>query len=199
MAFADTAIRAVMQGDNPVKVTLEDACEVGDLLAYGPVGMVLADASDGALPAALVAGEKGVAGEIITAYHAAVIKGPTGMIPGNSIYLSDTAGDYAGSAGSTTQVVGKANSATELFVCPFPGKGTKIALIAGGAAGDHTVTGIAVGDELIFVAHISTAAAIATMADLTSEFTISAANTINNAAGTETASDQLLVFYNDLT
>lgn len=118
MAFADTAIRAVVQGNNPIKVTLEDACEVGDLLSYGSTGWVLADASDDTLPATLVAGEKGVAGEIITAFQSAVVEGPTGMTPGNSIYLSDTAGNYSDSTGSTTQVVGKANSATQLFVNP---------------------------------------------------------------------------------
>lgn len=73
--------------------------------------------------------------------------------------------------------------------------GMNSAIIAGGAAGAHTVTGILTGDRLVKVYHISTAAAIATMADLTSEFTISAANTINNATGTDTTNDQLLVFY----
>lgn len=70
----------------------------------------------------------------------------------------------------------------------------KAALIAGGAAGDHTVTGIAVADNLIMVLHYTTGAALA---DLTSEFTISAANTINNDGGTATTSDQLLVLYQD--
>ncbi len=71
--------------------------------------------------------------------------------------------------------------------------------LAGGAAGAHTVTGIAIGDRLIAVQHWSTAAAIATVADLTSEFSITAANTIDNTAGTATTSDQLIVIYEDLT
>lgn len=71
----------------------------------------------------------------------------------------------------------------------------KAALIAGGAAGNHTVTGIATADNLVMVLH-NTAG---TLANLTSEFTISAANTINNAAGTDTTSDQLLVIYQDNT
>jgi hypothetical protein len=74
-----------------------------------------------------------------------------------------------------------------------------VTLVAGGAAGNHTVTGIATGDELVFVGHLSTAAAIATLADLTSEFTVSAADTINNAAGTDTTNDQLMVIWLDLT
>ncbi len=74
----------------------------------------------------------------------------------------------------------------------------KVSLIDGAAAGDHTVAGMAVGDELVKVLHISTKAAIATMADLTSEFTI-AAGKITNVAGTDTSDDQLLVFWLDLT
>lgn len=77
-------------------------------------------------------------------------------------------------------------------------KGTAI---AGGAAGAHTVTGIATGDELVLVARLDldgTAANI-DLDDLTSEFTISAADTINNAAGTDTTGDKLLVLYLDLT
>lgn len=80
----------------------------------------------------------------------------------------------------------------------FAGGIFKSALIDGGAAGDHTVTGIAVGDALVIVLHISTKASIATMADLTSEFTV-AAGKITNATGTDTSNDQLLLFYEDLT
>lgn len=74
----------------------------------------------------------------------------------------------------------------------------KVKLIDGGAAGDHAVTGMALGDELVSVIHISTKAAIATMADLTSEFTV-AAGKVTNAAGTDTTDDQLMVIYLDLS
>jgi len=74
----------------------------------------------------------------------------------------------------------------------------KIDLLAGAAAGDHVIAAIAVGDELVKVLHISTAASVATIADLTSEFTV-AAGKITNALGTDTSDDQLLVFWNDLT
>ena len=70
----------------------------------------------------------------------------------------------------------------------------KTALIAGGAAGDFTVTGITTADTLIMVLHYTTGAALA---DLTSEFSITATNTINNAGGTATTSDQLVVIYQD--
>lgn len=71
----------------------------------------------------------------------------------------------------------------------------KVTLVAGGSAGNITVTGIAVGDEIVSVIH-NTAG---TLADLTDEFSITAANTINNAGGTATTSDQLLVIWADLT
>lgn len=73
-------------------------------------------------------------------------------------------------------------------------------LISGGLAGNHTVTGIAPGDSLISVLQfdISTGDVI-DIADLTSEFTITAENTINNNNGTDTTGDKLYVLYQDLT
>jgi hypothetical protein len=62
-------------------------------------------------------------------------------------------------------------------------------VITGGAAGDHTVTGIKVTDKLVAVLDISGPE------DLTSEFTITADDTINNTGGTATTSDTLLVTY----
>lgn len=72
-------------------------------------------------------------------------------------------------------------------------------VIAGGAAGDHTVTGIALGDEIVAVLEFATAASIATLTDRTAEFTITAADTINNTGGTATTSDSLLVIWVDRT
>lgn len=71
----------------------------------------------------------------------------------------------------------------------------EVGLVAGGAAGDHTLTGISIGDRIVWVGHLSTAAAIATLADITAEFSVTAADTINNAAGTDTTNDQLMVIY----
>lgn len=65
----------------------------------------------------------------------------------------------------------------------------KQALVAGAAAGDVTVTGIKAGDELVSVLH-NTAG---TLADLTSEFSVTADDTINNDGGTATTGDQLWV------
>lgn len=96
-------------------------------------------------------------------------------------------------------------------------------VIAGGAAGNHTVTGVEVGDALRAVLKLDvTAAGVAlegadlaatqanhavaakhtktwSVADLTSEFSITAANTINNAGGTDTTGAVLVVVYEDLT
>lgn len=71
--------------------------------------------------------------------------------------------------------------------------GLKITPIAGGSAGNHTVTGIKVTDKLISVLHWTPTTLVPT--DLTSEFSITAANTINNTGGTDTSADYLVVYY----
>lgn len=74
----------------------------------------------------------------------------------------------------------------------------RTAVVDGAAAGNVTVTGIATLDELISVIHCTAGATEdGTFADLTSEFTISAADTINNAAGTSTSGNKLIVIYRD--
>lgn len=76
----------------------------------------------------------------------------------------------------------------------------KMAVVAGGAAGNITVTGIATADTLVGVLRMVGAGTDVTDAtDLTSEFTITAANTINNAGGTATTGSKLVVFYQDNT
>jgi len=78
------------------------------------------------------------------------------------------------------------------------GTGTvKATLIAGGAAGDHTVTGITTDDSLVAVLQIDATDASETYANLTAEFSITAANTINNTGGTNTTGSGLLVVYED--
>jgi hypothetical protein len=64
------------------------------------------------------------------------------------------------------------------------------AVVAGAAAGDLTVAGIKVGDTLISVQRIDAAGA-----NLVDEFTITAADTINNAGGTSTATQTVLVMW----
>jgi len=72
--------------------------------------------------------------------------------------------------------------------------GLRITPIAGDTAGDHTVTGIRVGDKLCSVLHFTPAAGFV---DLSAEFTITDADTVNNTGGTDTSSDELVVFYWD--
>lgn len=67
------------------------------------------------------------------------------------------------------------------------------ALVAGGAAGNLTVSGIKTANRLIFVGKIVDAGQA--FSDLTSEFTITAANTINNTGGTSTASSHVVVVW----
>ena len=69
----------------------------------------------------------------------------------------------------------------------------KFRLVAGAAAGNVTVTGIKARDTLLFVAPLD-----ASIGDQTSEFTITADNTINNTGGTSTATKVLLVAWNPL-
>lgn len=86
----------------------------------------------------------------------------------------------------------------------------KFDVIAGGAAGAHTVTGISpgsggdqpsnLGDALIAVLQLVGAGTDVTdIADLTSEFSISADDEIDNAGGTATTGDKLVVVWIDMT
>ena len=71
--------------------------------------------------------------------------------------------------------------------------GTNVKLIAGGAAGDHTVTGILASDRLAAVYEQDGTSGL--LADLTSEFSLSSGDTISNTGGTDTTGDKLLVVY----
>jgi hypothetical protein len=80
----------------------------------------------------------------------------------------------------------------------------KVTAIPEGAAGNHTVTGITTDDVLLAViGHKITLSegtpntqAVAAV-NLTSEFTITATNTINNSAGTALTDTFCLVFWLD--
>lgn len=67
--------------------------------------------------------------------------------------------------------------------------------VAGTTAGDVTVTGVALTDNLLAVLELirDATAANVNIADLTSEFTITATNKINNTAGTDTTGNSLWV------
>lgn len=61
-------------------------------------------------------------------------------------------------------------------------------LVTGAAAGNLTVTGIKAGDRLLVVQDMTVAGA-----NLASEFTVTADNTINNTGGTSTATHLTLI------
>lgn len=67
-------------------------------------------------------------------------------------------------------------------------RNTRYRFVAGGAAGNITVTGIKTTDKLLDVR-----ATDGTLQDISGEFSITAANTINNTGGTSTATKVLLV------
>lgn len=73
----------------------------------------------------------------------------------------------------------------------------KTAVIAGGSAGALTVTGLGASDRLVSVTRMNrdATAANVTLDSLTSEFSITAANTIDNTGGTATTGDALLVVW----
>lgn len=71
-------------------------------------------------------------------------------------------------------------------------------IVTGGSAGDLTLTGVATGDTLIGVIEIDGAGSDVTdVVDLTSEFSITGADTINNTGGTDTTGSKLLVTWFD--
>lgn len=79
---------------------------------------------------------------------------------------------------------------------PF-GFGKVEVYVTGAVAGDVTVTGISKGDLLTSVKRFSSAGALEAV--VTSEFSITAANTINNTGGTSSATKKLLIEYIDMT
>lgn len=76
------------------------------------------------------------------------------------------------------------------------GERLQMKVVAGGAAGNITVTGVSTDDRLVSVIQQDGAKALI---DLTGEFTITAANTINNTGGTNTTGHVLVVTYADRT
>lgn len=120
MAFADTAVRTLLEAINPGKVVLAAACEDGDLLGYS-AGWKLADGNAG-IVAEMIAMEQGIIGQEISACPAAVITGFIDGTAGAAVYLSDTAGSYAASASATSgQQVGEMLDATTATINLGPG------------------------------------------------------------------------------
>ena len=121
---------------------------------------------------------------------------------GAASIFQDLAGNWRGvisavaAGGGITQITGAVRAG--------PGSGSQAAtiaptafghaVVAGAAAGNITVTGIAATSSLINVIQfVGGGTAVTSVVDLTSQFTVSAANTINNTGGTDTTASQLLV------
>lgn len=87
----------------------------------------------------------------------------------------------------------------------FSGLNIKVTAIPEGAAGNHTVTGITTNDVLLAVIGHKLALGEAapntitvTAVNLTSEFTITAADTINNGGGTSLADTMAFAIWLDV-
>lgn len=76
---------------------------------------------------------------------------------------------------------------------------SKVTIADGTAsATDVTVSGMAVGDELVSVLALTTKAAITSLADRTSEYAVGAGKLVKDA-GTNETSNQIIIVWNDLT
>lgn len=84
---------------------------------------------------------------------------------------------------------------TEHRMTHFTGVPFAVSLVDGGAAGDITVSGIEAQDSLVAVYSLASATDVLSTADLTSEFSITADDTINNTGGTSSADGALLVIW----
>ncbi|MCP4307309.1 MAG: hypothetical protein GY788_21055 [bacterium] len=125
------------------------------------------------------------------------MEGIVGLMPGlrdlvaasqQQVYMTPFNG---GAAGNHT-VTGIAKSDVLLAVLMMTRR--RVSSIAGGAAGDHTLTGITAADRLEGVHDIDTTSGV--LVDLTAEFSIDSADTINNDGGT--ASTRLVIYWDDL-
>ena len=87
-------------------------------------------------------------------------------------------------------------AANEGKITRFPGGIAQYTLAAvGAAAGDVTCAGIALTDTLLLVEAVTfdTSGYCTAVADLTAEFSITAADTVNNTGGTSTANQMVLI------
>lgn len=76
---------------------------------------------------------------------------------------------------------------------------SKISFADGTASAiDVAIPGMAAGDELVCVTSFATKAAIASVADRTSEYVVGAGELVK-AAGTDETGNQLIIYWNDLT
>ncbi len=114
-----------------------------------------------------------------------------------------TAAVAAATSFATATQGGKADTALQPIVAGSgigAGGFAKHAVVAGGSAGDFTVTGIKTGDELDEVLYfVGAGTAVTDISDLTAEYSITGTNTINNTGGTASTGGKLVVRWTKLT
>ena len=125
MAFADPATgRKIIdsgRGTEPGRVTLAEACKVGDVLGYSS-GWKRALATTGSvIQGRVVALRGGASGDVIPVSANPVVGGYTGATPGNYVYVAEGTdnGKITETAPTTTGdcnvIIGVALSATEVL------------------------------------------------------------------------------------
>ena len=82
-----------------------------------------------------------------------------------------------------------------MAITNFSDVNLKVVAVSGGSAGDITVSGITTADALVAVIDVDVDTSTGGLTDLTSEFSITADDTINNGGGT--ATNNLIVVYFD--
>ena len=125
---------------------------------------------------------------VVTAMATAAMTGGAGTfgITAGGLLVDTTDGEVWRNSGTLVAPVWTKN------VAPT----TNFMLIAGAAAGNVAATGIKTTDTLVSVLRMIAAGTTMTgITDLTSQFTIPSADTINNTSGTNTTGDKLLVIY----
>ena len=117
----------MLRGSNPIRRRAGGAGNVGDLVVIDANGNVVQ--GNGAvagtaktlgivIAAAAQAKTDFVSGDMVDVVTYGLVTGFSGMTPGAILYQSNTAGKVDDAAGTVTQIVGRAASATEIFINP---------------------------------------------------------------------------------
>lgn len=125
MAFADPATgRKILdsgRGTEPQKVTLAEACKVGDVLGYSSGWKRAIATTGGVIQGRVVALAKGAIGDEVPVSANPVVDGYTGATPGNYVYVAEGTdnGKITETAPTTTgdanTIIGVALTATKVM------------------------------------------------------------------------------------
>lgn len=124
MSFTDntTGGRVVKEMSLPIKIVLNDTCEVGDLIGFDALtdnDWERADANAKVYANFIAAEPCRKDGDTITVYREAIVDGFTGAVDGDLLYLDDDPGDYvAAPVGAYQQCVGRFINTTEALITP---------------------------------------------------------------------------------